>query len=256
MARSFGPGGGGESSGSRENPLRDRAKDIARRARDLLQDRAQDMVQQQGMLLVCVETAKIICSETIPARTINQLLVPEPRSRVEGKKLAQVQDVKRDHNIMPWSCKCRKRPSAGGYLPCDYQPQGMWTPGVQTGTNDAMNPGSGGGAGAPHMQLIPEVAVHRCTYGGVISIVDPAQRTQRAKLGDASMSPDGQLLAMGRGQAAGMAAGVAVGAMNALGGGGLLGVAEALNLDSFASTVPMSGAPALVQPGAPIIRRP
>lgn len=440
----------------KQNPLQDKAKDMVKQARDMLQKTTQQMAQQSGMLRVCVETAKIICSETMPPRKINQLKVDAPRSVVEGKRLAQIQDVKRGANIAPWKCNCKKRPKpGGGYLPCDYQPQGTWTPGVQTGTNDAKNPkkmskaekagrsagasqaragvnniasspttmsalqnaakasgrsftdlatkaiiestgnagvgtnpygytglmqmgraaaqdvgmpfsslvgagnvgnnalagakymnlnagrlpgsipkdgfhlymahqqGAGGTAqlmrtlqsnpgaaltrnqanqldlgrivgrqptqqdfydyfkgkyesiedavkdkfGGPpkQMQLIPEIAIHKCTLGGTISIVDPAQNTKKAKLGGASMKPPGPqsdagglgngetLLAMNRGQAAGMAAGLGAGVANALGGGGL---PAALNLDSFWGTFPSAPGPEIVVPAPAPIRPP
>jgi hypothetical protein len=49
--------------------------------------------------------------------------------------------VQRDKHIKPWTCECKKRPKpGGGYLPCDYKPQGMWKPGVHTETNDQKNP--------------------------------------------------------------------------------------------------------------------
>ena len=41
----------------------------------------------------------------------------------------------------------------------------------------------------PGMMAIPEVATHRCSIGGTIRIVDPGQRSKRAKLGGASMKP-------------------------------------------------------------------
>ena len=41
----------------------------------------------------------------------------------------------------------------------------------------------------PGMMAIPEVATHRCSIGGTIRIVDPGQRSNRAKLGGASMKP-------------------------------------------------------------------
>ena len=42
------------------------------------------MAKQAGMKLLVVEGTKIICSETNPAREINTLKVPEPRSVVES----------------------------------------------------------------------------------------------------------------------------------------------------------------------------
>lgn len=125
---------------AKQQTLQEYAKDAAKQARKMLQDTTQAMSQKSGMVLVCVEGAKIVCNLTIPKNKINTLKVPVPRSKVEGKRLAQVQDVKRDTNIPAWPCKCRNRPSGSDFLPCDYKPAGIWTPGVQTETNDASPP--------------------------------------------------------------------------------------------------------------------
>lgn len=125
---------------AKQQTLQEYAKDAAKQARKMLQDTTQAMSQKSGMVLVCVEGAKLVCNLTIPKNKINVLKVPVPRSIVEGKRLAQVQDVKRDTNIPAWPCKCRNRPSGSDFLPCDYKPAGIWTPGVQTETNDASPP--------------------------------------------------------------------------------------------------------------------
>lgn len=124
-----------------QNPLADQAQQAVDAARGQLESSQKALTNKSGMVRVVVETAKIICSETNPAKKQNVLKVPEERSRVEGRKLAQVQDVQRDKHIAPWPCECKKRPKpGGGYLPCDYKPQGVWTPGVHTETNDAKEP--------------------------------------------------------------------------------------------------------------------
>jgi len=93
-----------------------------------------------GTVFVVADGAKIICSETIPSKKLNVLKVVAARSLVEGKRLANVEDVKKGQNIQPWPCKCKKRPSGSDYLKCDYNPQGMWTPGIKTETSDAASP--------------------------------------------------------------------------------------------------------------------
>jgi hypothetical protein len=124
-----------------QNKLADQAQKAMDAARKNLQQSEKALSNKSGMVKLVVETARIICSETNPARHQNTLLVPEARSLVEGRKLAQVQDVQRDKHIKPWTCECKKRPKpGGGYLPCDYKPQGMWKPGVHTETNDQKNP--------------------------------------------------------------------------------------------------------------------
>lgn len=123
------------------NELADQAQKAVDTARKQMSQARNALSQKSGMLRLVVETARIICSETNPANHQNTLKVPAPRSLVEGRKLAQVQDVARGQNIAPWTCDCKKRPKpGGGYLPCDYQPQGIWKPGVATETNDAKNP--------------------------------------------------------------------------------------------------------------------
>ncbi len=126
---------------AQQNSLQKQAQDAIDKARDLARQSAKQMADQGGMQLLVVEGARIVCSETNPAKKLNTLKVPAARSVVEGKKLAQVQDVQRGTHIAPWMCECKKRPKpGGGYLPCDYKPQGMWKPGIQTETNDARNP--------------------------------------------------------------------------------------------------------------------
>ena len=47
----------------------------------------------------------------------------------------------------------------------------------------------GSGSAKKQEQAIPENAFHKCVLGGIITIVDPGQRTKKAKLGGASMKP-------------------------------------------------------------------
>ena len=130
----------GKPTPEKQNSLQQQAQDAADKARQTLSESSKSMSQTSGMVLVCVEGAQIVCNMTIPGGVLNTLKVAHPRSRVEGKRLAQVQDVKRDTNIPAWPCKCKKRPKGPDYLPCDYKPSGMWKPGVQTETNDMSGP--------------------------------------------------------------------------------------------------------------------
>ena len=118
----------------------DRAKGLVEQFQSLFNRQSEQLKNQAGTVLLVVDSAKIICSETIPARKINTLKVADPRSVVEGKRLANIEDVARGRNIKPWPCKCKKRPSGSDYLPCDYNPQGLWNPGVKTETSDAASP--------------------------------------------------------------------------------------------------------------------
>lgn len=109
----------------------------AQKAKDAFQKLAKAIKNKSGMVLLVVEGAKIVCDQTIPAQKINTLMVVGARPLIEGKRKAAVSDVKRDQNIKPWPCKCRKRPKGSDYLPCDYQPAGKWTPGVSSQTVDS-----------------------------------------------------------------------------------------------------------------------
>ena len=81
-----------------------------------------------GLVRVVVDGAKMICSMTMPPKTMQTLKVPGTRSLVEGKPLANVSDVVKNSNIAPWSCKCQLLPSGNDFLPCAYAPASLWTP--------------------------------------------------------------------------------------------------------------------------------
>jgi len=119
------------------NPLRQLADQAKRVFQDTFQQQARSLGNKSGQILVVVEQAQIICSQTLPGQKLNALMVAEPRSLVEGRRLANIQDVQTQRNIKPWPCKCKRRPSGNDYLPCDYKPAGLWNPGVKTETSDA-----------------------------------------------------------------------------------------------------------------------
>ena len=85
-------------------PTADRAKGLVEQFQSLFNRQSDQLKNQAGTVLLVVDSAKIICSETIPARKINTLKVADPRSVVEGKRLANIEDVARGRNIKPWSC--------------------------------------------------------------------------------------------------------------------------------------------------------
>lgn len=111
---------------SAESQAAEKAKDLAKKAFD---QASQAINKRSGILLLVVDGARIICDSTSPPKKINVLLVPDPRPRVEGKSQANIGDVVPGKNIKPWPCDCKKRPGKP-YLPCDYRPAGLWTPGV------------------------------------------------------------------------------------------------------------------------------
>ena len=111
-----------------QHPMRQSSQDLKDKAKQL-----QDKIKNKGgMIPIVVHGAKLVCSETIPAKKINTLIVKDNRTKVEGKEMANIQDQKRDTNIKPWPCKCKKRPSGSDYKPCDYKPAGPWNKGTQT----------------------------------------------------------------------------------------------------------------------------
>jgi len=122
--------------------MKDLADQALKMFKEAFSQTSQSILNKAGQLLVVVEQAKIVCTHTIPGKQINTLMVAEPRSIVEGRRLANIQDVKTNVNIKPWPCKCKLRPSGKDYLPCDYKPTGMWTPGIKTETSDAASPQS------------------------------------------------------------------------------------------------------------------
>lgn len=236
-----------------ENPLAKEAQRAADTARQQLDRAGKALTNRTGMLRLVVEAARIVCSETSPAMHQNVLKVPEPRSLVEGRKLAQVQDVARGRHIAPWSCDCKKRPKpSGGYLPCDYQPEGLWKPGVGTETNDARNPQprsqaeeAGRRAGRPQAQAgVDNIAGNPSTMEALRSAAKQTGRTFNdlaskaiiESTGDAAVgtNPYGYsgLMQMGRAAASdvGMPFGSLVGAGNV--GNNALAGARYMNLNA------------------------
>ncbi len=100
-------------------------------------DEAKKLIEDRtGMKRLVVHGAKLICSLTDPPKAINVLKVPPGRPRVDDKSLANVSDVQRSTNIDPWPCRCKELDG-----PCDYQPVGIWQPGVKNQTVDSKLPG-------------------------------------------------------------------------------------------------------------------
>ena len=127
------PGLPGPKAPPPPDPLSQRTSEVKQMMEGIMKKAA----NKGGMLRLVVHQAKIVCNQTLPGMTVNQLLVLEPRPLAEGKPIAIVQDVVRDKNIKPWQCKCKLLPSGNDYLPCNYQPAGMWNPGLVTETCDA-----------------------------------------------------------------------------------------------------------------------
>ena len=128
------------ASAQSQNPLRQLADQAMKMFRNTFQEQATTIANKSGQVLVVVEKAQMTCTETIPGKKLNPLKVAEKRSVVEGRRLANIQDVKPNTNIKPWPCKCKKRPSGSDYKPCAYKPAGLWNPGVKTETSDSADP--------------------------------------------------------------------------------------------------------------------
>ena len=115
----------------------------ASQARDAFKqayDAAKKALQTPAGIRVVVHEAKLVCNMTMPDMQVNTLVVPPTRMLVEGKPLANVSDVKRDEHIKPWSCKCKLLPAGSDFLPCNYQPAGMWIPPAPAETSKASIP--------------------------------------------------------------------------------------------------------------------
>ena len=107
-----------------------KADQVKKAAEKALKEACKAIEKKSGLVRLVVHGAQIVCDKTIPAKKINTLLVPDPRPTVEGKTQANVSDVAAGKNIKPWPCKCKLRPKGPDYLPCKYQPGGLWVPGA------------------------------------------------------------------------------------------------------------------------------
>lgn len=95
---------------------------------------------KSGMFRIVVHGAKLVCSETLPPKKIQTLIIQNNRAKIEGREQANIGDQKKNINIKPWGCKCKKRPSGSDYLPCDYSPTGPWSMGVKTESSMGESP--------------------------------------------------------------------------------------------------------------------
>ena len=91
------------SSSQPQHPMRQSSQDLKDKAKQL-----QDKIKNKGgMIPIVVHGAKLVCSETIPAKKSTPSLSKTIAPRLKAKRWP-IFRIKTRQNIKPWPCKCKR----------------------------------------------------------------------------------------------------------------------------------------------------